>query len=52
MAPNASQTAMIRDASGMPVSDALGELQANSGSQFDPAVVEAFCDVVSHRARV
>jgi HD-GYP domain-containing protein (c-di-GMP phosphodiesterase class II) len=37
---------------GMPVTDALAELQANSGSQFDPAVVEAFCDVVSHRARV
>lgn len=35
---------------GMPVADALGELRAGAGSQFDPAVVDAFCEVVVARA--
>jgi GAF domain-containing protein len=32
---------------GMAVDDALEELRSASGSQFDPAVVDAFCDVVA-----
>ena len=31
----------------MPVADALDEIRAGSGSQFDPAVVETFVEIVS-----
>jgi HD-GYP domain-containing protein (c-di-GMP phosphodiesterase class II) len=32
---------------GIPVVDALAELRAGSGTQFDPAVVDAFCEAVT-----
>ena len=32
---------------GMPVQDALAELRAGAGTQFDPAVVDAFCEAVA-----
>jgi HD-GYP domain-containing protein (c-di-GMP phosphodiesterase class II) len=35
---------------GMPAGDALAELRASSGTQFDPAVVDAFCDALSVHA--
>ena len=47
--------AMIADrpyAAARSVADALAELQRCSGSQFDPAVVEAFAAVVADRAEV
>jgi ribonuclease P protein subunit RPR2 len=31
----------------MPLDDALGELRAGAGTQFDPAVVDAFCDTLA-----
>jgi len=34
---------------GMHVSDAVGELRAGAGTQFDPAVVDAFCEAVNAR---
>jgi HD-GYP domain-containing protein (c-di-GMP phosphodiesterase class II) len=37
---------------GMPVDDALSELRAGAGTQFDPAVVDAFCEAVSAGARL
>jgi HD-GYP domain-containing protein (c-di-GMP phosphodiesterase class II) len=33
---------------GVPVEEALDELRACAGSQFDPAVVEALVDLVEH----
>jgi len=35
---------------GIPVADALSELRAGAGTQFDPAVVDAFCEAVSTQA--
>jgi response regulator RpfG family c-di-GMP phosphodiesterase len=32
----------------VPVADALEELRRCAGTQFDPAVVEAFCHVLAH----
>ena len=32
---------------GMPGADALAELRAGVGTQFDPAVVDAFCEAVA-----
>jgi HD-GYP domain-containing protein (c-di-GMP phosphodiesterase class II) len=29
----------------MPVRDALAEIKRNAGTQFDPRVVDAFCDL-------
>ena len=31
----------------MPVEDALAELRACAGTQFDPRVVEAFCEEIA-----
>ena len=33
------------------VEDAMDELRTNAGSQFDPAVVDAFCGVMQERER-
>ena len=35
---------------GVPAAEALSELRAGAGSQFDPAVVDAFCQAVSEQA--
>jgi GAF domain-containing protein len=35
---------------GMPVAAAVAELRAGAGTQFDPAVVDAFCEAVSAHA--
>jgi hypothetical protein len=35
---------------GMPVAQAIGELRAGAGTQFDPAVVDAFCEAVAVQA--
>jgi HD-GYP domain-containing protein (c-di-GMP phosphodiesterase class II) len=35
---------------GMSADEALGELRSGAGSQFDPAVVHAFCEAVSEQA--
>jgi response regulator RpfG family c-di-GMP phosphodiesterase len=35
---------------GMRADEALAELRASAGTQFDPAVVDAFCEAVSTRA--
>jgi HD-GYP domain-containing protein (c-di-GMP phosphodiesterase class II) len=35
----------------MPVEEAIAELRAFSGSQFDPAVVEALIEIVVHWER-
>jgi GAF domain-containing protein len=32
---------------GMPPAEALGELRAGAGTQFDPAVVDAFCEALA-----
>jgi HD-GYP domain-containing protein (c-di-GMP phosphodiesterase class II) len=32
---------------GMPVPDAIAELRSGAGTQFDPAVVDAFCEAVA-----
>ncbi len=37
---------------GMPVDDAIDELRCAAGTQFDPTVVDAFCEAVSVRSRV
>jgi response regulator RpfG family c-di-GMP phosphodiesterase len=31
----------------MPIEDAVGELRRCGGTQFDPEVVEGFCDLVN-----
>jgi HD-GYP domain-containing protein (c-di-GMP phosphodiesterase class II) len=31
----------------MPVEDALGELRSGAGTQFDPTVVDAFCETLA-----
>jgi HD-GYP domain-containing protein (c-di-GMP phosphodiesterase class II) len=36
---------------GMPVEAAVAELRAGAGSQFDPAVVDAFCDTLAAQPR-
>jgi HD-GYP domain-containing protein (c-di-GMP phosphodiesterase class II) len=35
---------------GMPPADAIAELRAGAGTQFDPAVVDAFCEAVATHA--
>jgi GAF domain-containing protein len=35
---------------GMPAEEALAELRSGAGSQFDPAVVDAFCEAVATQA--